>query len=124
MKQAKEYDDTYTDLFFYNSATPSFEYDKVSTTLDLLPTIANMWDIKIDTKTILGRDIFDETYNGFYFSEWEFWKTDNYIYDFINDKLYIDNDYDESVAEEEMNYYTNMKEKSKLILKLDYFGEQ
>jgi hypothetical protein len=83
-----------------------------------------MWDIKIDTKTILGRDIFDETYNGFYFSEWEFWKTDNYIYDFINDKLYIDNDYDESVAEEEMNYYTNMKEKSKLILKLDYFGER
>ena len=121
--KTKQHNSTYTDLFFYNSATSGFEYDKVSTTLDLLPTIANLWNIEIDTKTILGRDIFDETYDGFYFSEWEFWKTDNYMYDFINDKLYIENGYDESYAENEMKYYLNMKEMSKKILKLNYFGE-
>lgn len=123
IKQSKQNDSTYTDLFFYNSATSGFECDKVSTTLDLVPTIANLWNIEIDTRTILGRDIFDKTYDGFYFSEWEFWKTDNYMYDFINDKLYIENGYDELLAKEEMNYYLNMKDISKKILKLDYFGE-
>lgn len=116
-------DAIYTDLFIYNSATEGFEYEKVSTTLDLLPTIANLWNIDIDTQTIMGRDIFDPEYKGFYFSEWKPWETDNYVYDFIDDELTMKTEYSESLAKEEMNYYLNMKEIAKKILKLDYFKD-
>lgn len=113
--------DTFTDLFIYNSATEGFVYDKVATALDLLPTIANMWNIDIDYQTILGSDIFDEDYYGFYFSEWEYWKTDNYTYDYINDKLYNDSNYDINKANKEIKHFISMKEVAKRILKLDFF---
>ena len=112
---------TYTDLFIYNSATEGFTYEKTATTLDLLPTIANMWNIDIDYRTILGSDIFDKDYNGFYFSEWEIWQTDNFSYDYINDKIYVKDDYDINIAAKEAHYYVDMKEVAKKILKLDYF---
>ena len=108
-------------MFIYNSATEGFTYEKTATTLDLLPTIANMWNVDIDYKTILGSDIFDKDYHGFYFSEWEIWQTDNFSYDYINDKIYIKDNYDINLATKEAQYYVDMKEVAKRILKLDYF---
>lgn len=114
----------YTDLFIYNSATEPMEYNKVSTALDLLPTIANMWGMDINEKTFFGHDIFDDDYNGFHFSEWGFWYTNDYYYDFIEDKFYprVDN-FNENEARKEVEYYKKMKEISEKAMRVDYFKE-
>lgn len=113
-----------TDLFIYNSATNPMEFKKISTVLDFVPTIANLWDIKIDEKTIFGYDIFDEDYHGLHFSEWGFWYTDTYNYDLVYDKFYPLNDsFNEEEARKEINHYLKMKEISKKAMRLNYFKD-
>ena len=111
----------YTDMYIYCTDKQAMTYDKVSTSLDILPTIANLWGFEYDAKTILGNDIFDPEYHGFYFSEWEFWRTDDYAYDFMYDTFYEYGDYDLDKAQKEMDYAMHEKEVAKKILKLDYF---
>ena len=113
----------YTELYFYNSAMEEpMEYTKTATALDLLPTIANLWGLDYDPHTILGRDIFDPEYDGLFFSEWEYWKTDHYYYNFMDDEFEFLDDYDEEKARQEMDYAFRQKEISRKILKLDYFA--
>lgn len=115
----------YTDLFIYNIEIEPMEYEKVSTVLDLVPTIANMWNIDVDTSTFLGRDIFDEDYRGIHFSEWDYWYTDDYYYDLIGDKFYPKtDDFDENKAREEIEYYLTMKDISSKAMHIDYFREE
>ncbi len=115
----------YTDLYIYNTEiTEPVVYEKVGTCLDLLPTIANLWGLTYDPKTVLGRDVFDPTYGGLFFSEWEYWRTDHYQYNFLDDVFEEIHDYDENTAREEMNALAQEKEISKLILKLDYFAQK
>ena len=82
-----------------------------------------MWGIEVDYHTILGSDIFDENYHGFYFSDWGIIKTDDFTYDYIYDTLTLNTDIDENEAKDMADYYLNMKEIAKKLLKLDYFGE-
>ncbi len=112
-----------TDLIIYNSATEALTYHKTATALDILPTLANMWGIEVDYHTILGSDIFDENYHGFYFSDWGIIKTDDFTYDYIYDTLTLNSYIDENEANDMADYYLNMKEIAKKLLKLDYFGE-
>lgn len=122
--QAWSPEKAYTDLYIYNTATKPMTYTKVATALDLLPTIANLWGFKFDNRTILGTDIFDPDYKGFYFSEWEFWKTDNYAYDFMYDDFYDYGNYSLVKAEEEMQAAMYKRDIARKILKLDYFAEK
>lgn len=110
-----------TDLFIYNSETEALNYHKTATTLDILPTIANMWNLKIDTSTILGTDIFDENYSGYYFSDWGYIKTDDFYYDYINDEYELYTDINEEESIRQMDYFMQLKEISAKILKLNYF---
>lgn len=114
---------TNTDLFLYCPDIEAAAYSKIATALDLLPTIANLWDIRFDEHTVLGRDIFDPAYNGFFFSEWEFWKTDDYQYDFMYDTYYNLNDYDPELAAREMADGKKKRRISSNLLRLDYFAE-
>lgn len=114
---------TYTDLIIYNSQKEAMKYSKVASCLDILPTIANLWDIDIDYQTILGRDIFDENYDGFYYSIWGYLKSDHYLYDYINDSFSYLNDMELDEAYRQAHNYLEMVEVSKKILKLDYFKE-
>ena len=121
----KKYEDSYryTDLYFYNSAAEPEVYDKVGTVLDLVPTVADLWGFSIDTKTILGNNLFDPDYRGFFFSEWDRWETDDYIWDFMNNTYTFRHPYDEAKAAEEMAYYTKEKQISGEILELDFFAD-
>ncbi len=121
------YDETdyYTGLYIYNSAYGAMEYEKVSTTLDILPTIANMFNFEIEPGTTLGRDIFDPTYEGYHMSEFDAWKTDNFSYDLTDKDIYnLSEGYTEQMAQEVLNYYTLMNEISSMILEIDYFKEE
>ena len=114
----------YTDLYIYNSATEGFTYDKIGTAIDLLPTIANLWGFDYDAKTIMGRDLFDPDYSGFYFAHWGLWKGSTFYYDTINDTFSnLTDGFDETAAYEEINEYYKKQEISMKILKLDYFKE-
>ncbi|MCR5228530.1 MAG: LTA synthase family protein [Solobacterium sp.] len=126
-EMGREYteEESYTDLYFYNSAAEPAVYKKVGTALDMIPTVANMWNFKIDMKTILGRDLADDTYRGFYFSEWDNWKTADWYY--VLSKNYLqryDQNYDLDTALEQISYYLKEKEVSRNILKTDYFAPE
>ena len=125
----KEYsdEDLKTGLFIYNTQVTPLRYEKISTNLDLLPTIANMFNLDYDNKTILGRDIFDSNYDGFYFTDYNFYRTDDFSFN-DNGELFDPkgNDFNESLyprqkAQELAEYYLNMREMSKVILETDYF---
>ena len=116
--------DITTAMYIYNSATEPHTIKKHSTVLDMIPTICNLFNIEYDYKKTLGRDILDPGYNGFTFSDWGTWETNNYIYNYNDDKITTYNGYDEALAREEINYYKEMDRISRLILYLDYFNEE
>jgi phosphoglycerol transferase MdoB-like AlkP superfamily enzyme len=47
-------------LIMYNSATPSVTVDKPVYSLDILPTLLNMFGVEYDSRLLTGRDIFYE----------------------------------------------------------------
>lgn len=98
------------------------KYEKTSNTIDILPTIANLWGFEIDEKTVLGNDIFDEDYDGFYFNVTETYKTDLFRYDFIQGKVVsVTEEITEQQALEEVNEIIQRFEISKYILEMDFF---
>ena len=121
----QNYDDVRRDtgLYIYNPTIEPTVVNMQSTALDILPTLANLFGIDYDHSTVLGRDIFDPSYHGFTFSEWDAWTTNDYSYDFINDQYNL-NGYDQIQAQQEMAYYIQMQDVSANILKLDYFKSE
>ena len=117
----KEDDDKRTSLYIYNSATEAGRHYKTATALDLLPTLANMWGFEVDYSTILGSDIFDDSYPGYYFSDWGFIENSNFYYDYINDKITVRSEMSEEDAYKEAQYFMYLKDISAKLLKLDYF---
>lgn len=113
-----------TELFFYCTSEELQEtFKRTGTCLDLLPTVANLWGFQVDTHQMLGRDIFDPDYHGFFFDAWGDWETDDYMYSSVKDEWTMKTDgYDLSLAEEEIYYYMEMLEVSSEILSVDYFG--
>ncbi len=114
---------TKTDLFIYNSANDALVYDKVATALDILPTLANMWAIDIDYKTILGSDIFDEDYQGLYFSAYGYWESDEYSFDELSGTLEVKGDLSKEEAKEAYQEDVKLRNISYDILNSDYFKE-
>ena len=113
-----------TDLYFYCSDLEKpITYAKSATVLDLLPTVADLWGFDIDTHTILGRNIFDPSFTGFYFSEWDDWATDNYCYKMDTNEFTFKKKYDLKTARNEILYFIEEKDVSKQILISDYFAD-
>lgn len=117
-------DSYYTPLIIYNSEFGKVEIEKSGTALDLYPTIMNMWNIEYDYKTTLGNDIFDKDYHGFYFGEAGIYRTDDFEYDYIEDKYTLKNGVSLEQAKEDVYNFIEKKEISKNILKLDYFSHR
>ncbi len=111
-----------TDLFIYTSSlSEGVEYRKVSTLLDLLPTMANLCDFSYDEKCVLGRDIFDQNYDGFFFANYGVLATNHYYYDMAKEEFYNTDGYDLDKASEEVLGFERLLDISKKILKIDYF---
>ena len=49
-----------SNLVLYNSATPSETIDKLACSVDVLPTILNMFNIEYDSRLLIGTDIMSE----------------------------------------------------------------
>lgn len=112
-----------TDLFIYNSEIEHIECDKESTVLDLVPTIANMWNIDIDNKTILGSDIFDPDYHGFRFDDWGTIETDDFSYNGLEHNQEIKTNITEKEMLDSVGYYQSLQDISRNIIKYNYFED-
>ena len=113
-----------TDLYFYCSDMKKpITFTKSATVLDLIPTVADLWGFDIDMHTILGRNIFDPSFTGFYFSEWDDWATDNYSYKMDTNEFTFKKKYDLKTARNEILYFIEEKDVSKQILISDYFAD-
>ena len=114
---------TYTPLIIWANGIEHREYDKVSTSLDILPTLINMWGFDTYLSYAFGHDIFDPEYEGFYFDESGNLANDNFSYNIIDDTLVTNNAYSEEEAMNDVAYFNELKDICSKILQSDYFGE-
>ena len=115
-----------TGLVFYNTATEGFHYYKEGTILDLIPTVCDLWDFEYNANTVFGRSLFDEEYDGFYFSDYGNWVANDYEYNPSTGEFIIKNEssFDADRAHAEMLRRIKEREICNQILELDYFNMQ
>ena len=77
-------------LIIYNSATEHEQIDKVCNTIDVLPTVLNLFGINYDSRLIIGKDIFSNSEGLVIFADYS-WLTDKGKYSSNND-TFISND--------------------------------
>ena len=65
--------------------------EKASSPLDIAPTIYDLFDVEYNHHLVLGRSVFDPTYDGFNFNEYGVIKTDSYVYDTLRDTVVLRN---------------------------------
>ena len=66
-------------LIIYNSATEHEQIDKVCNTIDVLPTVLNLFGINYDSRLIIGKDIFSNSEGLVIFADYS-WLTDKGTY--------------------------------------------
>lgn len=109
-------------FIIYNSKIEPENITKVSSTFDILPTLANMFDLDYDPRYYMGNDIFSDSENIVIFTNGS-WITDKCLYDSRT------NNYKSLTDEEVSNeYITSINKKvndkfyvSNKVLELDYF---
>ena len=112
-----------TPLIIWHMSVEANEVIKYTSTLDILPTIANLFGLEYDTRTTFGNDIFNENYNGFYFNNFGDYYTDNYYYNSNNDSLELFNtSMTEEEARKELNEFILRLNVARTIIETDFFS--
>jgi len=62
-------------------------FPKVSSTLDISPTIYDLYNLEYDYRWVLGNSIFDPSYEGFLFDEYSVIYTDDYTFDSLRNSV-------------------------------------
>jgi phosphoglycerol transferase MdoB-like AlkP superfamily enzyme len=76
---------TKTPFIIWNSELNPVTVEKINSSVDVLPTIANMFGLTNNYEYYMGSDIFDNNYNGLvYFNNFDFYDGTNY---YKNDEL-------------------------------------
>lgn len=109
-------------FIIYNHGTESKTISKTASTFDILPTIANLFDLEFDNRSYVGTDVFSEDETTVIFTSGS-WITDKAIYFSSNGKYKL---LDENVEEDyiskvnqKVNNYFNVSDQ---ILKKDYWN--
>jgi len=76
-----------TPFIIWNNDSVVGTIKKVSSPLDISPTIYDLFNIQYNPKLILGHSVFDPEYDGFLFSEYDVIYTDHFTYDVLRDTL-------------------------------------
>ena len=105
----------HTPFFIWSSNLKPQTITKYTSTVDILPTILNLFDIKPDLRYYVGRDIFDYNDSGYViFSDGSY----------LSDEIYHLGSSSESIPihiQENIKYFNTKKERGWKILKSDYF---
>lgn len=99
-KELDKYSLYKNDLIIYNPSVEDVEIDKVCNTIDVLPTVLNLFGIEYDSRLIVGKDTLSDSEGMAIFADYS-WLTDN------------DNDYS--------NVVNNKYLVSKNIMVYDYY---
>ena len=106
---------------WYNGIEPK-TIEKNCTTIDIMPTLFNLYGISYDKETILGNDIFDDRYHGYRFDSFGTVWTDDFNYA-VASKEYGDLKISKDEAREILGRYQSYQEISDLIILDNYFGD-
>lgn len=75
-KELDKYSLYKNDLIIYNPSVEDVEVDKVCNTIDVLPTVLNLFGIEYDSRLIVGKDILSDSEGMAIFADYS-WLTDN-----------------------------------------------
>ena len=82
INRANKFETHHTTLVMYNPTIETQVIDKVVSSVDIIPTLYNLWGIKYDSRLIMGRDIFSEDEHIVILSD-RSWVTDYGTYDSV-----------------------------------------
>lgn len=109
-------------LIIYNSEIKHTVVDKYIGSIDVLPTILNMFGVKYDSRLLMGTDIFSDSKDLVIFNN-KSWITDKGRYDYLKKKFEAFTD--EEVSQEyidEINEIVKLKfQMSKSVISKDYY---
>ena len=109
-------------LIIWNNDLFSGVYPKVSSPLDVAPTIFDLFGLSYKSQFMLGHSVFDPNYEGFTFNEYGIIKTDHYTFDPLRDTLFHDGLQEEAIYRNDAySLYRNLQTSFKIIQQ-DYFS--
>lgn len=100
-------------LIIWNNKVKDIKISKITSAIDVLPTIYNLFGIEFDSRLFVGKDIFSNSYGLAIFHN-RFWKSD---YGTSKDKI-TDDKYDTTLISNEVDNRITI---SKLIIKSNYY---
>lgn len=83
-----EYSKHHTMWMIYNPSVEPVDYQKVTSTFDIYPTLANMFNLVISEAYVVGNDVFNEDSDNYCLFADGSILTDNYYYSFSDNAFY------------------------------------
>jgi len=119
-----KFENYHTSLIMYNPSIEKTEINDIVSSLDILPTIYNLFGIEYDSRLLMGRDIFSEEESIVILSD-RSWITNKGKYNSVNKKFTKTTD--EEVSQEYIDEINKIVYKrftmSSLILDNDYYSK-
>lgn len=120
--RSDKFEKFHTTLIMYNPNIEKTEVNKVISSIDILPTIYNLYGIEYDSRLLIGRDIFSDNEHIVILSD-RSWITDKGRYNSVTKKF--TNNTDEAIDEDyinRINTIVNQKySMSSLVLSNNYY---
>ncbi len=113
-------------FFIYHPDFEQQHFEEISSSVDILPTTANLFNLEIDHNYIMGGDIFDPSGTTALFVDSDFIRRE-FIYDLSKDERIIRKegaDIPDETIEFMHNRLIHKLQMSRYILNTDYFGRQ
>ncbi len=106
-------------FFIWHNDITAYETAKISSTIDILPTLANLFGLTWEPKNYLGENILADFSKGFvFFSDYSWY--DGEIY-FKNNKIERGNEVDQSYIDYRNQQITNILKVNKGVFEQNYF---
>ncbi|MFA6801454.1 MAG: LTA synthase family protein, partial [Acholeplasmataceae bacterium] len=133
-KEITDYDDTKTmdnllsiqrvPMMIYTPGLTHENKDEVFASIDIMPTIANLFNLDINYSQVFGKDVFSSNDRAVLFSNGSL-LTDNFLYNLEKDEITLFNDdYTIEDATLLINEYIYRMKINKWILEVDYFNTE
>ena len=120
--QNENFDLYKNNLVIYNSDLETKVVDKYTSSLDLLPTLLNLFGVKYDSRLLIGTDIFSNSDDLVIFNN-KSWITDKGRYDYLKGEFepFTDEELDSDYVDK-INDIVSLKfQMSKLLISKDYY---
>ncbi len=108
-----------TPLFIWNNSKNKTNITKVTSQLNILPTVLNLWGIDYNPNNYIGKDALDNNYEGIvFFSDYSWYDGNVYV---ENGEVTNNKNISYEHLEEKNYYISNITKKNDLALKFNYF---